>query len=136
METTDYGMRVELTTSYDAAIQSITEALKAQGFGILTEIDVQATLKEKLGIDTDRYIILGACNPQLAHRALQLEPEIGLLLPCNVIVYEAHGGEKAVVSAVDPLAMLRVAGNPELDVIANEARSRLRQALDEVAAAG
>ena len=119
-----YAFREKLDLPYDQAVQKVTEALKEQGFGILTEIDVQATLKEKLDADFRKYIILGACNPPLAYQALNTELEIGLLLPCNVIVYEADGG--SVVSIQDPIVMLSVAGNPGLDAIANEARERLQ----------
>ena len=120
-----YAFREKLDLPFYQAVQKVTEALKEQGFGILTEIDVQATLKEKLDADFRKYIILGACNPPLAYQALNTELEIGLLLPCNVIVYEADGG--SVVSIQDPIVMLSVAGNPGLDAIANEARERLQR---------
>ena len=121
----DYAFRVELELPYEQAVERVTAALMEQGFGVLTEIDVKATLKKKLDADFRRYVILGACNPPLAHRALQAETEIGLLLPCNVIVYEADGG--SVVSIVDPLSMLGVVENPALEPVADEARSRLRK---------
>ena len=127
----DYGMRVRLAVPYDEAVKRTTEALKAEGFGVLTEIDVKATLKKKLDLDFRRYVILGACNPPLAHRALTVETEIGLLLPCNVIVYEEDGG--TVVSAADPGAMLEIAGNPALKPIAAEARERLERAVAALA---
>lgn len=127
-----YAYQAKLNLPYEQAVQKVTEALKEQSFGILTEIDVQATLKQKLDVDFRKYVILGACNPPLAHRALTTELEIGLLLPCNVIVYEADGG--SVVSIQDPIAMLSVAGNPGLDPIANEARERLQQVIAAISA--
>ena len=108
----------------------MTIALKNEGFGVLTEIDVQATLKQKLDADFLKYVILGACNPSLAHQALNTELEIGLLLPCNVIVYEDDGG--SVVSIVDPLSMLGVVDSPDLDPVAQEARTRLLRVMDAV----
>jgi uncharacterized protein (DUF302 family) len=118
-----YAFRVELDVDHAEALRLTKEALRTEGFGVLTEIDVQATLKEKLCADFRGYTILGACNPPLAHRALGADPEVGLLLPCNVIVYEA-GGE-SVVSILDPAAMMSVSDNPELAVVAAEARAKL-----------
>ena len=121
----ELGFTVELDAPYEAAIEQVTAALKAQGFGVLTTIDVQATLKQKLNVERGKYAILGACNPPLAHRALELALEVGLLLPCNVIVYEnAAGG--STVSIVDPLSMLQLAGNADLGAVAREAQDRLR----------
>ncbi len=117
------GLQVFLNMPYEMAIEQVTLALKAEGFGVLTEIDVKATLKQKLDVEFMRYVILGACNPPLAHRALLAEPEIGLLLPCNVIVYEREKG--SVVSLVDPLSMLGMVENPDLEPVAEEARARL-----------
>jgi uncharacterized protein (DUF302 family) len=125
----DYGMRTHLNLSFEAAIVRATEALKAEGFGVLTEIDVKTTLKKKLDVDFRRYIILGACNPPLAHRALSTELEIGLLLPCNVIVYEDEDGEGSTISIVDPIIMLGVGINPALAPVADEAAARLRRVL-------
>lgn len=125
---TDYAFRTQLDLPYEQAVEKVTAALKDEGFGVLTEIDVKATLKKKLDADFRRYVILGACNPALAHQALNTELEIGLLLPCNVIVYEEDGG--SVVSIVDPIAMLGVVQRPELDLVAQEARSRLQRVLD------
>ncbi|NIW94675.1 MAG: DUF302 domain-containing protein, partial [Phycisphaerae bacterium] len=119
---TDYAYRTKLDLPYEQAVEKTTAALKEEGFGVLTEIDVKATLKKKLEADFRNYVILGACNPPLAHQALNTELEIGLLLPCNVIVYEEDGG--SVVSIVDPISMLGVVENPELDPVASEARSR------------
>jgi uncharacterized protein (DUF302 family) len=107
----------------------VIDALRAEGFGVLTEIDVQATLKSKLGVDTAPYVILGACNPQLAHQALTAEPGVGLLLPCNVVVTE--DGDDALVSAVSPRAMFSVVGAVGgLDAIAGDAEGRLRRAVE------
>lgn len=124
---TTYSFRARLDVPYEQAVEQVTAALKEQGFGVLTEIDVKATLKQKLNADFRRYVILGACNPPLAHRALSAELEIGLLLPCNVVVYEEDGG--SVVSIVDPLSMMGVAVNPDLEPIADEARARLERVM-------
>lgn len=123
----DYGMRVRLDIPYEAAIEQATAALKTEGFGVLTTIDVAATLKQKLDVDFRRYVILGACNPTLAHRALSTELEIGLLLPCNVIVYE--DGPGSVVSIVDPHAMMATTDNPAVAPVAEEAAARLQRVL-------
>ncbi|RME98481.1 MAG: DUF302 domain-containing protein [Chloroflexi bacterium] len=124
----EYGYRTTLELPYEAAIEKTTAALKAEGFGVLTEIDVQATLKKKLDADFRRYVILGACNPKLAHQALQSELEVGLLLPCNVIVYETGDGQ-STVSIVNPLAMLGVVDSPALTNVANEAQTRLQRVI-------
>ncbi|MCP5095042.1 MAG: DUF302 domain-containing protein [Chloroflexi bacterium] len=116
-----------MDVSYEMAIEKVTAALKEEGFGILTEIDVKATLKKKIDADFRKYIILGACNPPLAHRALSAELEIGLMLPCNVIVYEANDREGSVVSIIDPQAMMSVASGADLDDVAYEARERLQR---------
>ena len=135
MEETRYGLRVEIPVSYEQAIERVTASLKAQGFGVLTTIDVQKTLKDKLNLDFRKYVILGACNPPLAARALQGELEIGLLLPCNVIVYEVSPDRSAVV-AMAPLAALGVVGeNVELQAVANEADRRLRATLETLESA-
>lgn len=129
MEETRYGLRVEIPATYEQAVERTTAALKAQGFGVLTTIDVQHTLKQKLNRSFRKYIILGACNPALADRALHAELEIGLLLPCNVIVYEVSPG-RSVVSAMAPQAALGMVGDrPELQEVAKEADTRLRAAL-------
>jgi len=127
---TDYGIRVTTDLDYRSAIDAVTASLKEQGFGVLTEIDVQDTLKKKIGVEFRKYMILGACNPELAHRGLTAETDLGLLLPCNVIVYE--GDEGTVVSAIDPKIMLGVVDNPELSTVAAEAESRLRAAIEAV----
>ncbi len=120
------GLEVALNVPYEHAIAKVTEALKAEGFGVLTEIDVRATMKKKLNVDFQRYVILGACNPPLAYRALQADKDVGLLLPCNVIVYETDA-HHSVVSLVDPLSMLGIISHPALQPIAHEARERLER---------
>ena len=134
METTTYGFGATVPLSYAEAIEAIKAALKQEGFGVLTEVDMQATLKEKIGVDFEPYVILGACNPQLAHRALQAEHEIGLLLPCNVIVH-AHGDNATRIAVMDPQAALGVVGNDDIGPIADEARARLERALAAVTGA-
>jgi uncharacterized protein (DUF302 family) len=123
-----YGFTVKTTLGYDAAIQAVTEALKTEGFGVLTEIDVKATLKQKIGAEVAPYKILGACNPGLAHQALMAEPEIGLLLPCNVVVYTDEQGQ-TTVSAIDPVAMFSVVKRADLEPLAQEVGQRLKRAL-------
>jgi uncharacterized protein (DUF302 family) len=122
---TDYSLHVQLDLPYEQAVEKVTGALKEEGFGVLTKIDVKATLEKKLDTNFRKYVILGACNPPLAHRALSTELEIGLLLPCNIIVYEEDGG--SVVSIVDPISMLGVVESPELEPVASEARTRLER---------
>lgn len=117
------GFETRLNLPYDEALSRVTAALKAEGFGVLTTVDVKDTFKQKLGVEFRRYVILGACNPPLAHRALSADRDVGLLLPCNVIVYEDGG--QSVVSIVDPRVMLSVMSNPALQPIAEEARARL-----------
>jgi uncharacterized protein (DUF302 family) len=124
--TTQLGMNVRLQTDYDTALQRVTDALKVEGFGVLTEIDVKATLKKKLDVDFRQYKILGACNPPLAYRALTAAPEIGLLLPCNVTVAEADDGS-IEVALIDPMSMMGFIAHPELEPIAEEARARLER---------
>ena len=125
-----YGFGILVHLPYVAALEQIKSALKEQGFGVLTEIDVRATLKQKLHLDSRPYTILGACNPPLAHQALQADPHIGLLLPCNVVVRESEDG--TVVEAMDPEVALGIAKSPALDELAAEARRRLRRAIDAV----
>jgi len=122
---TELGFKVTLKLGYEATLEKVTESLKAEGFGVLTSIDVKETMKKKLDVDFRRYAILGACNPPLAHRALSLRPELGLLLPCNVIVYDE--GDETVVNIVDPLAMFAFTEAPELEPVASEARQRLQR---------
>jgi uncharacterized protein (DUF302 family) len=128
LDMTGYGLRIELPLDYEHALPQVMGALKAEGFGVLTTIDVKATLKQKLDTDFRRYTILGACNPPLAHRALQIELEIGLLLPCNVIVYETTPG-RSVVAAIAPVGAMSVVSNPALVPVAEEVEGRLRRAL-------
>ncbi len=133
---TTFGIATTVPWEYDRAVEQVTAALKEQGFGVLTEIDVKATLKKKLDVDFRRYVILGACNPPLAHRALSSEPEVGLLLPCNVIVYE-NDDQTTTVSAMNPMAAMGFIGNPALAEVAAAATAKLRTAigqLDEQAA--
>jgi len=126
------GLQRKTALSYADALARVADALKAEGFGILTRIDVKETLKQKLGVDFRRYEILGACNPPLAHRALSAVTEIGVMLPCNVVVFEGDDG-KAVVTAVDPMETI-AAAQPALRPIAAEVRERLSRALDRLAA--
>jgi uncharacterized protein (DUF302 family) len=126
----DYGITIRVAVPFAEAVTRVRDALKAQGFGVLTEIDVQATLRDKIGEDMEPYLILGACNPPLAHRALAADRRIGLLLPCNVVV-RAEAGQ-TVIEALDPQAMVVVAGEASLQPVADEAAARLRAALDSV----
>ena len=126
--TTDLGIRTTLKTSFEQAVQKTTDALKTEGFGVLTQIDVKTTLKEKINVDFRRYVILGACNPMLAHRALSANPDVGLLLPCNVTVQEADNS--IVVTAVDPLQMLGVfQEEPAVKAVAVEAKTKLERVI-------
>ncbi|MBQ1120641.1 DUF302 domain-containing protein [Streptomyces sp. A73] len=125
----DYARTITLDLPYDQAVPKVKEAFKEQGFGTLTEIDVAATLREKLGHTMENYVILGACNPQLAHRALDVEREIGLLLPCNVVVRTAENGQ-TLVQALDPIVMVSVPERTEMQPIAEEATARIQTALD------
>ena len=128
-----YGFSRTVEIPFDAAIEKTRAALKDEGFGVLSEIDIKEKLKEKLGVDFRRYTILGACNPSLAFKTLQEELEIGLLLPCNVIVYEADDITKSVISAVDAKAMLSVVGsNATLDQVASEVNDRLQRVISSL----
>ncbi len=125
-----YGYTREANADFGTAVACVKEGLQKEGFGILTEIDVKATMKKKLNAEYDKYLILRACNPALAHRALSAEKEIGLLLPCNVIIYESVG--RIFVSAALPTAMMSIAENDELRGIAAEAEMKLKRAMDSV----
>ncbi|WP_395296454.1 DUF302 domain-containing protein [Kitasatospora hibisci] len=127
----EYGIPVTLDLPFADAVERVRAALAEQGFGILTEIDVRGTLQAKLGEEIEDYVILGACRPLLAHRALQVDRRVGLLLPCNVVVRAV--GERTVVEAMDPQLMVRVAEQPALEAVADEAATRLRAALDALA---
>jgi uncharacterized protein (DUF302 family) len=129
MKQTNYGFSKLVDLGYDEAIDKVTEELQKEGFGILTEIDVKATLKKKLDVDFKPYKILGACNPPNAHKALQVEEQIGLMLPCNVIVYINDDG-KTVVTAVDPNASMQAVENPELVDIASQIQAKLKKVID------
>jgi uncharacterized protein (DUF302 family) len=122
-----YGFSKRVDLPYEKAIERVTVELQKEGFGVLTTIDVKETLKKKLNVDFTRYVILGACNPPFAYRALQAEEEIGLLLPCNVIVYEKGG--KTVVSAFDPMVMSAILEKPDVQPIADEVKKRLERVI-------
>ncbi len=130
MATATYGIGKLVQTPFDETLARARAALKEQGFGVMCEIDVQATMKEKLGVESGKYVILGSCNPPLAHRALSVEPEMGLLLPCNVIVYETGDGTR--VSAIDAELMLGFVGNPELADIAAQVREKLSSVIANI----
>lgn len=130
MQPADYGVGRNVPERFDVVLPRVREALKAEGFGVLTEIDVQAVMKEKLGVEHGKYVILGACNPPLAHKALTAEPDLGVLLPCNVVVYESEAATRVV--AVNAGAMLGVVGNPALDEIASEVQARLTRVMESV----
>ncbi|RDI74452.1 hypothetical protein Gocc_2028 [Gaiella occulta] len=133
MSTAPYALTTKTALAFDDAVARVREELASEGFGVLTEIDAQSTLREKLGVEMERYLILGACNPAFAHAALELEPEIGVLLPCNVVVYEQDGS--TLVSAVDAERMLSVVGRGDLNPIADEVRGRLAGVVARVGAA-
>jgi uncharacterized protein (DUF302 family) len=126
-----YGTTITTELTVDEAIERITQALSEQGFGILTKIDVQATLKSKLNEDMEPYVILGACNPELAHQVLDIERDLGLLLPCNVVV--RRDGDHTLIQALDPQTLVSLPDLPQLQTVADEAGRRLRAALDVVA---
>ncbi len=126
----EYGYVQNVSLPFDQAVDRMESALKAEGFGVLCRIDIQGKLKEKLGIEFPRYVILGACNPPLAHQALQKEINLGLLLPCNAVVYE-HNGE-VMVGVVDAAKMLSVVGNREMGEMARQVNEKLRRAVDSV----
>ena len=130
MDPVEYGVGRDLTESYDTVLPRVLEALKAEGFGVITEIDVKKTMKDKLGVDGRPYVILGACNPKLAHAALAVEADLGLLLPCNIVVYETDAGTR--VAVVNAEAMLGMVGNERLSPIAAEVQTRLDRVLERI----
>jgi uncharacterized protein (DUF302 family) len=129
------GIRTKVKGPFDKALASVVAALKEEGFGVLTEIDLRETLKKKLGVDFRRYAILGACNPPLAHRALQADLEVGVMLPCNVIVYEGDDGA-VHVTAIDPMQTIAAQGPPELGEIAREVHDKLARVIGRVGETG
>jgi uncharacterized protein (DUF302 family) len=132
MLTTSYTLTRTTPLDFQEAVEHVRAELKEQGFGVQCEIDVQATLREKLGVDGEPYLILGACNPPLAHQALEVEPELGVLLPCNVIVYERNGETR--ISAIDPERMLSIVGNDQLAPVAAGVKERLRAVVERASA--
>ena len=129
---TSYTLTTTTAAGFDDAVERVRRELKEEGFGVLCEIDVQATLREKLGVEQEPYVILGACNPPLAHRALSAEPDLGTLLPCNVVVYRADG--ETHISAIDAERMLSIVGNEELAPVAAQVREKLAAVVERAAA--
>ncbi len=125
-----YQYKKEIGMSYNEAVAKAKEELQKEGFGVITEIDVKATLKKKLGVDFDDYIILGACNPGMAHKALQIEQDIGVLLPCNVIVYSKKG--RTFVAAIKPSVQMEKIGNPELADVATQVEEKMKRVVDSI----
>ena len=126
-----YYLSKTLETPFESAVEKVTEALKKEGFGVLTEIDMQATMKKKLDVDIQKYRILGACNPPLAYQAIQAEDKIGLMLPCNVIVQETAGGGTEV-AAIDPVASMQAVNNPKLGEVGEQVRGKLKNVIDSL----
>ena len=131
-QTTRYGIGTTVSLPYERAVERTKEALAEEGFGVLSEIDVAATLKKKLGVEFRPYVILGACNPPLAYRALSAERDLGLLLPCNVIVYADDEPGRSVVAAMDPVEALELTGNDTIRPVADDVRARLVRVLESV----
>jgi len=127
-----YYFNTVLQCTFDVAVNRVTEALKKEGFGILSEIDVQAALKKKLDVDFKKYKILGACNPPYAYQALQVEEKIGTMLPCNVIVLEKEGGGGIEVAAIDPIASMQAIANPQLQDIADQVQAKLKKVIESL----
>ena len=126
-----YGFHVTLNLSFDEAVERVTAALKREGFGVLSDIDIRGAMKEKLGIDMPPYRILGACNPPLAHKALQADPDIGLLLPCNVVVRQ-EAESRVTVAIIDPMVMMEMVKQPEVQRVAEDAAQRLRRVCESL----
>jgi len=126
----NYGIKKQVSMGYGEAVEKAREELKKEGFGVLTEIDVKATLKKKLDVDVDKYMILGACNPTFAHKALQAEQDLGLMLPCNTIIYEKGG--KVFVAAIKPTIQMEKIGNPKLSDVAAEVEKQLKKVIDNI----
>lgn len=124
-----YGMSLEVPLPYERAVERAREELAKEGFGVLTEIDVKATMKKKLDVEFRPYIILGACNPPLAHQALSAEPDIGLLLPCNVIVYATDDPGTSLVAVIDPVTQLEITGNKQIGPVAEQVRGKMERVL-------
>lgn len=134
MLTTSYTLSLTTELPFDAAVERVRDELRKEGFGVLCEIDVQATLREKLGVEEEPYLILGACNPSLAHQALSAEPDVGTLLPCNVVVYQRGGHTH--ISAIDAERMLSIVGNDDLAPVAAEVRAKLAAVVERVGSPG
>jgi uncharacterized protein (DUF302 family) len=132
VERTSYGIKTKVGIDYEGAISKVTDELKKEGFGVLTEINVKDTLKKKIDVDFRKYVILGACNPKLAHATLQAERDIGLMLPCNVIVYEEDDGS-VVVAAIDPIGAMGGVNNPSVEPIAKEVTAKLERVIGAMA---
>ena len=126
----DYGFSKNTSMPYEKAVEKVADELKKEGFGVLTSIDVKDTLKMKINVDFKKYVILGACNPPLAHRALESEEQLGLLLPCNVIVYENNGG--STVSFFDPMIMTQIIDNEKLKTVAQEVQNKMKRVFEAV----
>jgi len=126
----NYGFSKDINIPYDKAVEKVTEELKKEGFGVLTSIDVKETLKKKIDVDFKKYVILGACNPPLAHKALESEEQLGLLLPCNVIVYENNGG--STVSFFDPMIMTQLIDNDQLKAVAEEVQTKMKKVYEAI----
>ena len=126
----EYGFSKNINTPYEKAVEKVTDELKKEGFGVLTSIDVKETLKKKIDVDFKKYVILGACNPPLAHKALESEEQLGLLLPCNVIVYENNGG--STVAFFDPMIMTQLIDNEKLKAVAEEVQSKMKRVFEAV----
>jgi uncharacterized protein (DUF302 family) len=127
----NYSIIKQVNLSYDEALEKVTQELQKEGFGVLTEIDVRATLKKKLDVDYNKYKILGACNPPLAHKALTADPLIGLLLPCNVVVYEDDAGN-TIVAAIDAQAMMSVVQREDVNIVAEQVNNKLKRVIENI----